>query len=297
MEARQYLAGLRNAAIQANDVDEAHRRQNLINELDHHAFDTYTAALANAEAAHAQTPAKLPSSIDANALAERLSALGDEHFVRMNDESIAEAKQHEASKLSSIYMLAAQDVAQGLDPLVHVRNMLDSGLDEADTAVYVQASSEISAALSPGTAASVRPTAARSLWARAGEIASALLAALRRGDPRPGDTMAHVDSVAAVPGPIRFLDSPPGHPSAATDPPPGTPVRSVEVDAGAVAGGTGSSSAGSGSTRARHSVGVRALPSRDGAHLEPTLDGDGAHWKEPAVTREDAAATPWANPS
>ena len=302
VEARAYLVGLQNAAAQANDVDEARRIQDLINELDHYAFDAYSAALANAEAAHAQTPAKLPSKIDAAALSERLNALGNEHFARMDAEGLTDAEKHEASKLASTYYLAAQDAAQGLDPLVHVQETIDSGLNQADAAVYAEAASNISAAMSGTPVATAHPVASRSLWARAGEIASGLLASLRRLDSQPGNTISHVDTVPEGPGPVRFLDSPPGPRVPDPEPLTGAPASARRVDPVPAAGnaarsGSGAGTgAGTGTGRAGRSSGPTGLPSGEATHLNPTLDGDGADWKEPAITGKAAGKAPWADP-
>ena len=210
VEAHGYLAGLQAAAVQANDIDEANRLQDLINGLEHYAFDRYTTALADAEAFHAQTPAKLGSSFDANALANRLTALAEEQMALADSRHLSDEERHHAGKLSVMYMLAAQDTTQGLDPLVHIQEMMNSGLDKADAAIYSDLASGVSGAMYPGSASATRPGAARSLWARAGEIAAGLFASLRRWDSRPGTAMGHADSVPEGPGPIRFLDSPPG---------------------------------------------------------------------------------------
>ena len=297
VQAHEYLARLQDAAVQANDTEEARRLQDLINGLEHYAFDRYTTALADAELVHMQTPAKLPANVDADALVQRLTALGEEQMALADSRHLSDEERHHAGKLSMMYMLAAQDTMQGLDPLVHIQEMMNSGLDKADAALYTELASGVSNAMFPGVATAAPPASARSLWARAGEIANGLLAAFRRWDPRPGNAIAHVDQVPETPGPIRFLDSPPGRPpAAAADVPPGAPARSVKADTGTVTGATGSSSAGSGSSRARPSTGLRGLPSGEGASLNPTLDADGARWKEPAVTREGAGAAPWADP-
>ena len=299
VEARKYLVGLQNAAVQANDVDEARRIQDLISELDHYAFDAYSAALANAEAAHAQTPAKLPPNIDAADLAERLNALGNEHFARMDAEGLTDAEKHEASKLASAYYLAAQDAAQGLDPLVHVQETIDSGFDKADAAVYAEAASGISAAMSGTPVATVRPVASRSLWTRAGEIASGLFASLRRWDSRPGNAISHVDTVPEGPRPVRFLDSPPGPRVPGPEPLKGAPASARGVGPVPAAGGAARSGSGPGpgigSGGAPRSSVPAGRPAGAAAHLQPTLDGDGAHWKEPVIPGEDAGTAPWAD--
>ena len=296
VEARKYLVGLQDAAVQANDVDEARRIQDLISELDHYAFDAYSTALANAEAAHAQTPAKLPSNIDAADLAERLNALGDEQFARMNAEGLTDAERHEASKLASAYYLAAQDAAQGLDPLVHIQETIDSGLNTADAAIYTEAVSGVSAAMSGTPVATVPPVASRSLWARAGEIASSLLASIRRWDSRPGTGISHVDTVPEGPGPVRFLDSPRGPRVPDPEPLTGAPASARGVDPVPAAGNAARSASGSGVGGARRYRGPTGVLSGESAHLIPTLDGDGAHWKEPAITGDDAGKAPWADP-
>ena len=210
VEAHEYLAGLQAAAAQANDVDEANRLQDLVNGLEHYAFDRYTTAIADAEAFHAQTPAKLGSNFDANALANRLTALGEEQMALADSRHLSDEERHHAGKLSVMYMLAAQDTMQGLDPLAHIQEMMNSGLDKADAAIYSELAAGVSGAMFPGSVSAARPGVARSLWTRAGEIASGLLASLRRWDSRPGNAITHVDTVPEGPGPVRFLDSPPG---------------------------------------------------------------------------------------
>ena len=291
VDARDYLVGLRNSAAQAGDSEEARRLQDLVNELDHYAFDRYSTALADAETFHAQTPAKLPSNLDATAIEQRLTALGEEQLARMDDVGLSDDERHNASKLASTYLLAAQDTAQGLDPLAHVQEMIDSGLGQEDAVVYAEAASRISAAMSPGSVAAIRPPAARSLWARAGEIASSLLGFLRL-DSRPTGGMSHVEAVSEAP--VQFLDNPTGPRLADPDPPPSVPTRSLDADPRTVAGGTGRSSSGSVPPRARGSTGVRGLPLGESVRLNPTLDGDGAHWKEPATSRENSGTASWA---
>ena len=209
VQAHEYLAGLQAAAVQANDVDEANRLQDLINGLEHYAFDRYTTALADAEAFHAQTPAKLGSNFDANALANRLTALGEEQMALADSRHLSDEERHHAGKLSVMYMLAAQDTMQGLDPLAHIQEMMNSGLDKADAALYSELAAGVSGAMFPGSVSAAQPGVARSLWARAGEIANGLMRALRRLDSRPGSGISHVDTMPETPAPVRFLDSPP----------------------------------------------------------------------------------------
>ena len=120
VEAREYVIALHNGAVQAGDTEEAKRLQDLLNDLDQYAFDHYTAGLGQAEAAHDITPLKLPSHVDADALEKHLTALGEEELARMYDSSLSDAEQAEATKLAALYMLAAQDTTQGLDPLAHM---------------------------------------------------------------------------------------------------------------------------------------------------------------------------------
>ena len=296
VDAHNYLVRLQNSAVQAGDAEEARRLDDIISNLDHYAFDRYTAAIADAEAVHAMTPAKLPFNIDAKVLAERLNALGEEHFARMNAEGLSDAERHEASKLASAYYLAAQDAAQGLDPLVHVQETIDSGLGQADAAVYAEAASGISAAMSGAPVAGVHPVAARSLWARAGEIASGLFAALRRWDSRPGNAISHVDTVPETPGPIRFLDSSPRPRVPDLDPTPGVSTHSLGAAPPPAAGKTGRASAGSGSPSTLRPTGTRSPPPGETPRLNPTLDGDGAHWKEPTSSSGDLGTGPWTDP-
>ena len=291
VDARGYLVGLQNSAAQAGDSEEARRLQDLVNELDHYAFDRYSAAIVDAETFHAQTPAKLPSNVDAAVLEQRLTALAEEQLARMDAPNLSDEERHRASKLASMYMLAAQDTAQGLDPLAQIQIVLDSGLDKADSAIYAEVASGISTSMAGGAVVSVRPMAARSLWARAGEIASSLLGFLRP-DSRPTGGTSQVEAVSEAP--VQFLDNPTGPRLADPDPPPSVSTRSLDADPRTVAGETGRSSAGSGSPRARRTIGVHGPPPGEAAHLNPTLDSDGAHWREPTTSRENLGTAPWA---
>ena len=295
IDARDYLVGLQNSAAQAGDSEEARRLQDLVNELDHYAFDRYSTAIVDAETFHAQTPAKLPSNIDATALEQRLTALAEEQMAQMDAPNLSDEERHRASKLASMYMLAAQDTAQGLDPFAQIQIVLDSGLDKADSAIYAEVASGISTSMAGGSVASIRPMAARSLWARAGEIASSLLGFLRFESSPTGGT-SHVDALSDAHEPIRFLDNPTGPRLADLDPPPSVSTRSLDADTRAVAGETGRTAAGSGSPRVRGTAGVHGPPPGEAAHLNPTLDGDGAHWGEPTTSRENPATAPWAEP-
>ena len=303
VEAHSYLAGLQAAAVQANDVDEANRLQDLINGLEHYAFDRYTTALADAEAFHAQTPAKLGSNFDANALANRLTALAEEQMALADSRHLSDEERHHAGKLSVMYMLAAQDTMQGLDPLVHIQEMMNSGLDKADAAIYSDLASGVSGAMFPGSASATRPGAARSLWARAGEIANGLMTALRRLDSRPGNGISHVDTVPETPGPVRFLGTPPGPRVPDPEPLTGGPARVRGVgsvpaagDARRSASGTGTGS-GSGSRHAPRSSGPPGLPPGEAAHLNPARDGGGAHWKDPRHHSRGRRAGPLGGPA
>ena len=299
VEAHEYLAGLQAAAVQANDVDEANRLQDLINGLEHYAFDRYTTALADAEAFHAQTPAKLGSNFDANALANRLTAIAEEQMALADSRQLSDEERHHAGKLSVMYMLAAQDTMQGLDPLAHIQEMMNSGLDKADAALYSELAAGVSGAMFPGSVSAAQPGVARSLWARAGEIAAGLFASLRRWDSRPGNAIGHADSVPEGPGPIRFLDSPPGSPVPEPGPLTGGPARVRGVAPGSAPGhpvrSASGSGSGSGSGLASRSSGPPGLPSGVAALPNPIRDGDGARWTEPAITGEDAGKAPWAD--
>ena len=195
-------------------------------------------------------------------------------------------------------MLAAQDAAQGLDPLVHVQETIDSGLNKADAAIYAEAGLGNLRRHVRNPVAPIRPVAARSLWARAGEIASGLLASLRRWDSRPGNAITHVDTVPEGPGPVRFLDSPPGPRVPDPEPLTAAPASARRVGPVPAAGDAArsASGAGAGAGGARRSSGPTGVPSGESAHLNPTLESDGAHWKEPAITGDGAGKAPWADP-
>ena len=209
VEARQHLAALQSSAAQANDIEGARRFQDLLNELDHYAFDIYAAAIGEAEALHDTTPMKLGSHIDAKSLEQHLTSLADAELERMNDTTLSDAERNEAGKLASAYMMAAQDTAQGLDPMAHIQEVLNSGLEPADAHLYTQAASQISAARAQVSGSIASVPAARSLWARSDEVASALLSLAGPGSNRvAGPSLA--DELIAAGAPVRFVDDPPG---------------------------------------------------------------------------------------
>ena len=293
VEAHEYLAGLRNAAVEAGDTEEARRLQGLIDELDHYAFDRYLAGIADAEATHEMTPMKLPSHVDSDALEQRLRALAEEQFARMDDPGLSDAERHEASKLGGAYMMAAQDTSQGLDPLAHVQAVLDSGLDQADAPIYNQVASQITGFTAPvAIAATARPSA-RSLWARAGDIASSLLSFVRF-DSHLGSGVTHADELSEASPPIRFLDSPTGLRVPDPDPPPDAAVHAVEFDADPFAGEVDPSPVGPDSARTAPPSGVPEPRSAVAPRLSPTLDGDGAHWADPKAPPEGSGTPTWA---
>jgi len=288
VEARDYLRALHNSAIQAGDVEEARRLQDLLNELDDYAFSRYSAGLADAEAAHDVTPLKLPSNVDSDALSKKLTELANEQFARIDDPTLTFTERHEMNKLGAAYAMAAQDAEQGLHPLVSIQAIIDSGLDHADSHVYARAASEISLLLSPVAAAPVRHTAARSLWARASEIASSLLAFVRT-DSRPASGLSHADEAASVDTPIRFLDgSADARPAAAG---PAVDVRLTGSGrAPERAPGAASPAAALDPVRQPR---VADPPSGPSSGLHPTRDRSGAYWSPPAPTTEDAPAFSW----
>ena len=288
VEARDYLRALHNSAIQAGDVEEARRLQDLLNELDDYAFSRYSAGLADAEAAHDVTPLKLPSNVDSDALSKKLTELANEQFARIDDPTLTFTERHEMNKLGAAYAMAAQDAEQGLHPLVSIQAIIDSGLDHADSHVYARAASEISLLLSPVAAAPVRHTAARSLWARASEIASSLLAFVRT-DSRPASGLSHADEAASVDTPIRFLDG-----SADARPAGAGPAVDVRLTgsgrAPERAPGAASPAAALDPVRQPR---VADPPSGPSSGLHPTRDRSGAYWSPPAPTTEDAPAFSW----
>ena len=288
IEARDYLRALHNSAIQAGDTEEARRLQDLLNELDHYAFEHFTAGIAEAEAAHDVTPLKLPATVDSDALSKKLTELANEQFARIDDTTLTDAERHEMSKLGNAYAMAAQDAEQGLHPLVSIQAIINSGLNHVDSQIYVRAASEISVLLSPVAAVPVRHTAVRSLWARASEIASSLLAFVRT-DSRSAGGLSHADEAASVDTPIRFLDGSADARPAAAGPAvdvrlPG-PGRAPERAPGAA-----------GPAAALDPVGqprVSDPPSGPSSGLHPTRDRSGAYWSPPALTTEDAPAPSW----
>ena len=292
IEARDYLLALRNGAIEAGDSEEARRLQDLLNDLDNYAFDRYATGLADAEAAHDMTPLKLPANVDADALTERLTELANEQFARIGDPDLTDAERHEANKLGTAYAMAAQDAEQGLHPLASIQAIIDSDLNHADSWIYSQAASEISALISPVAPAAVPHRANRSLWARAGDIASTLLSFVRP-DSRPGSSLSHADDVSAVDTPIRFLDS-------STDVRPPDPAPSREVRLPGAGRGPERTPRETGPTTAGHAgvdpaVQPRAphAPPEAPPGLHPTQDRNGAYWSAPTSTTEDSLTRPW----
>ena len=292
IEAREYLLALHNGAVQAGDTEEARRLQDLLNELDHFAFDCYSAGLAEAEAAHDMTPLKLPANVDSDSLTQRLTELADEQFARIGDPDLTDAERHEANKLGTAYTMAAQDAEQGLHPLASIQAIIDSDLNHADSQIYAQAASEISALISPVAQAAVPNPAVHSLWARAGEIASTLLAFVRL-DSRPGSSLSHADDVSAVDPPIRFLDS-------STDVRPPAPSPSHEVRLPGAGRGPDRTPREAGPTTAGSAaVGPLVQPRvpdptpEAPPGLHPTRNRNGAYWSAPTSTTEDSLTRLW----
>ena len=295
VDARRHILGLRNGAADLGDVEEVGRLQDLLYELDHYAYDRYATGLADAEAAHEATPLKLPSHLDGNALEEQLRALAQEQFALTDDPNISSPKRHEASKLGTAYSMAAQDVSHGLHPLESLQRVLDSGLAESDAHVYTHAASRISEIITPTTARTTRVPAARSLWSRAGDIASSLLAKVRF-DSKPGGGLSQADEVSSGHPSVRFLDEPQTErlPVSSTD--PQAPVHGVEVgpDLPDVLGDVSPGGAGPGNSTASRTT--RDEPIGAASRLRPSLDAEGAHWSPPDAPNESDGTFTWSNP-
>ena len=294
VEARDYVTALHNGAVQAGDTEEARRLQDLLNELDNYAFDHYTAGLAQAESAYEVAPARLASSVKADALQQHLSALGEEQMTRALNSSLSDAEQAEATKLSAIYMLAAKDTAQGLDPVAQIQAVLDSRLDRADEVLYRRVAATIADFRVPAAVGAVAPPAKRSLWARAGEIASSLLSLIRI-DSRPGSSLSHTNDASSADTPIRFLDD-------STDLSRPDSARSLDAPLPHAGPAPGRTSRADGPP-AGHSVPVDSVVLHRApdmvldapADVHPSLDRDGAHWSLPTSSREDSAPPPWSD--
>ena len=295
VDARRHILGLRNGAADLGDADEVGRLQDLLYELDHFAYDRYATGLADAEAVHEATPLKLPSHLDGHALEAQLKALAQEQFALTDDMKLSSPERHEASKLGTAYSMAAQDVSHGLHPLESLQRIVDSGLGEADAHVYSRAASRISEIITPGTARTTRIPAARSLWSRAGDIASSLLARVRF-DSRPGGGLSQGDEISSADPPIRFLDEPQTGrlPVSGTEPP--APVHRVEVDPGPadVPGDVSPGGADPGSSMGSSTT--RDQPTGAASRLRPSLDQDGAHWSPPDAPDASGGRLHWSEP-
>ena len=295
VDARRHILGLRNGAQDIGDVEEVGRLQDLLYELDHYAYDRYATGLAGAEAVHEATPLKLPSHLDGNALEQQLRALAQEQFALTDDPNISSPKRHEASKLGTAYSMAAQDVSHGLHPLESLQRILDAGLGEADTHVFSQAASRISEIITPSTARTTRVPAVRSLWSRAGDIASSLLARVRF-DSKPGGGLSQADEIASGHPSVRFLDEPQTGRLPVSSTEPRAPVHGVEIgpDLADVAGDVSPGGVDPGNPIA--SPATRDEPIGAAIRLRASLDQGGAHWSPPDALDESNRKLPWSDP-
>ena len=295
IDARRHILGLRNGAQDIGDVEEVGRLQDLLFELDHYAYDRYATGLAGAEAVHEATPLKLPPHLDGNALEQQLRALAQEQFALTDHPNISSSKRHEASKLGTAYAMAAQDASHGLHPLESLQRILDSGLGEADTHVFSQAASRISEIITPSTARTTRVPAARSLWSRAGDIASSLLASVRF-DSKPGGGLSQADEISSGHPSVRFLGEPQTGRVPVSSTEPRAPVHGVEIgpDLGDVPGDVSPGGADPGNSIA--SPTTRDEPIGAAIRLRPTLNQGGAHWSPPDSLEESNGKLPWSDP-
>ena len=295
VEARAYVAALHAGALQAGDTEEARRLQDLLTSLDDFAFDHYTAGLSQAEAAHDMTPLKLGSAVKVDGLEEHLMTLGQEQVALAFSDSASDAEKAEATKIGMLYMMAAQDTAQGLDPLAHIQVVLDSGLDQADAALYRQVASAITDfRAGPAAIGTAAAPVRRSLWTRAGDIASSLLAYVRPAS-RPGSGLAQAGAGSAAGSPIRFLDS-------TADVRVADAAPSLDASVLRPHSGPGPASRGAGPSSVRSAPGGPVLPPRapgagtDAAsRVQPSLNRDGASWGPPTRAADAGAATSWSD--
>ena len=295
VEAHEYLVAARNGAAEAGDTGEATRIQNLIDALDRYAFDRYTTGLADAEAQHDATPRRLPPHVDAGALERRLSALAQDEFARMDDPGLSDAERHELSKRASTLMLAAQDAQAGLDPMAYVQAVLNSELNQVDSHIYADVARLISNAMEEGASASTRLSVGQAFWARAREAASTLLTRVGLDSWFGAGGASGIDELSEANHPVRFLES--SADLRLSDPglPPDPTARNLDFDAAPVTGEADLSPVGSGSAAPVPSSRAPDPQIEAASRLNPTLDGDGAHWAAPTDLPEGSERTPWAD--
>ena len=172
VDAHNYLVRLQNSAVQAGDAEEARRLDDIIGNLDHYAFDRYSTAVVDAEDVRTpMTPAKLPSDIDATALEQRLTALAEEQMARDGrPEGLSDEERHR-SEQARLHVLCwrHRTPRRGSIP----SPMIQETCSIRGSTRRTRRSTPRWPRGSPppwrgGPVASIRPMAARSLWARAG---------------------------------------------------------------------------------------------------------------------------------
>ena len=293
VEAHEFLVAAQNGAAEAGDTGEATRIQNLIDSLDRYAFDRYTTALADAEAQHDATPRRLPAHVDAGALERRLTALAQDEFARMDDAGLTDAERHELSKRASALMLAAQDAQVGLDPMAYVQAVLNSELNQVDSHIYADVARLIANAMEEGASASTRLSLGQAFWARAREAASTFLTRVGLDSWSGAGGASQIDELSEANHPVRFLESSADLRHSDPGLPPDSTARLLDFDPAPVTGEAALSTVGSGSAAPVPSSRARDPQIEAASRLNPTLDGDGAHWAAPTGLPEGSETTPW----
>ena len=190
-------------------------------------------------------------------------------------------------------MLAVQDVQAGLDPMAYVQAVLNSELNQVDSHIYTDVARLIANAMEEGASASTRLSLGQAFWARAREAASTFLTRVGLDSWSGAGGPSQIDELSEANHPVRFLES--SADLRLSDPglPPDPTARLLDFDPAPVAGEADLSPVGSGSAAPGLSSRAPGPQIEAASRLNPTLDGDGAHWTAPTDPPEGVGTTPW----
>ena len=199
---------------------------------------------------------------------------------------------HERKRASAL-MLAAQDAQAGLDPMAYVQAVFNFELNQVDSHIYADVARLISNAMEEGASASTRLSVGQAFWARAREAASPLLTRVGLDSWFGVGEASGIDELSEANHPVRFLES--SADLRLSDPglPPDPTARILDFDPAPVTSEADLSPVGSGSAAPDPSSRAPAPQIESASRLNPTLDGDGAHWAAPTDLPEGPEATPW----
>lgn len=137
------------------------------------------------------------------------------------------------------------------------------------------------------------PPQTKAFWARAREAASPLLTRVGLDSWFGVGEASGIDELSEANHPVRFLES--SADLRLSDPglPPDPTARILDFDPAPVTSEADLSPVGSGSAAPDPSSRAPAPQIESASRLNPTLDGDGAHWAAPTDLPEGPEATPW----